>query len=141
LQPPGVLESLRSNWRILKSGRPGSRFQDLRRHRRRQKGGGSKASRVFLIGLGIVLVLLGPVAGLVPGPGGIVVFGAGAALLASESMLVARFLDWCEPRLRRMWSRVRKIWSRTPVIGRIGVCVGVAAVFATLIVTYFRSTS
>jgi hypothetical protein len=39
-----------------------------------------------------------------------------------------------------MWSRVRKAWINAPVLGRIGVCFGAAALFATLVVTYFKST-
>lgn len=136
-----MLEALRSNVRVLKGGRPGSRFQDLRRHRRRQSGTRGNLSRVLLLGLGIVLLLVTPVVGLIPGPGGIIVFALGAALLASESTIAARALDWCEPRARKLWLAVRKAWKRANVAARIAVCVAGVALLATCVAAYLWTTS
>ena len=103
-----MFSALRSNWRILGQGSPGRRFQDLYRHRRAHGKQSGAASRALLLGLGALLVLASPLAGLVPGPGGILVFLFGAALLASELLVVARWLDWCEPRARKTWKRIRR---------------------------------
>ena len=57
-------------------------------------------SRLRNVLLGVVLMLAGPVLGLVPGPGGLVVFALGLALVATGSRTVARLLDRLECRLR-----------------------------------------
>ena len=43
-----------------------------------------------LFGLGVVLLLLSPVVGVIPGPGGIVVAGIGLALILKTSMWAKR---------------------------------------------------
>lgn len=103
-----MLSALRSNWRILGKGSPGRRFQELYRHRRAQGRQSGVAARAFLLALGVLLVIASPLAGLVPGPGGILILLLGLALLASELLFVARWLDWCEPRVRKTWKRIRR---------------------------------
>lgn len=69
--------------------------------------------------LGIVLIILSPVAGVIPGPGGVIVFGIGLGLVLKTSMWakrhyvrfkrwqpgVARWTDWG---LRRRSARRRE---------------------------------
>jgi hypothetical protein len=106
-----MFDKLREDWRILKSEVPGHRFQGLYQARARRPGR-SQAARTFILVSGGFMVLLSPLVGLIPGPGGLLVFGVGAALLACELLFVARALDWCEPRLRRFWRRVRRFSRR-----------------------------
>jgi hypothetical protein len=70
-----------------------------------------------------------------------VVFLLGAALLASELVLVARGLDWCEPRARKLWKAVRSAWGRTTMAARIALCVAGAALVATAVVFYVQGSS
>jgi uncharacterized protein (TIGR02611 family) len=128
LHPPEVFRSLRSGWRVLKRGRPGRRFQELHEFRRKQRAKRGAAPRALVLGIGIVLVIVGPIAGMVPGPGGIMVFLGGLGVLASEVTFVARWLDWCEPKVRRSWSRVRQAWRRAKKPARVGACLAAAAV-------------
>jgi hypothetical protein len=100
-----MLEGLRGRWRRLKAGQPGTRFQrQYRENRESRKSGwqrwGSAAAAAGLILVGVVLLF-------VPGPG-ILFIGAGGAVLARESLVVARALDWVEVRGRRLWQRVRQ---------------------------------
>jgi uncharacterized protein (TIGR02611 family) len=121
-----MLRELRDDWRCLRRGTPGRRFQDAYR-RRRQGGGRSKAYRVLTLVAGVVLTIAGPIAGLVPGPGGIVLFLLGVALLASEVRPAARLLDWCEPRVRAGARRVKRAWTRSAAVTKVSVClVGLA---------------
>ena len=59
---------------------------------------------ILLFLLGVVLIILSPVAGVIPGPGGIFVFAAGLALVLKTSMWARRryvhFKRW-QPKVGR----------------------------------------
>jgi hypothetical protein len=57
--------------------------------------------RTCLVGVGILLLLITPVVGVIPGPGGAVVFAAGAAL-------VLRYATWAKRLYVRMERRYPK---------------------------------
>jgi hypothetical protein len=65
----------------------------------------------FVFALGLVLISIAPVVGWIPGPGGIVVFLLGIAVLASE-------FDWAESLqeffLKTVPKEVKKRWHPTP---------------------------
>ena len=94
--------SLRAAWRRFRDAEPGTRFEQ--QHESNQKSRKSRWARSAWILLGIVVVLIGVVALPAPGPGTLVLAG-GAALLARESLLVARVLDGIEVRIRRLLGR------------------------------------
>lgn len=52
-----------------------------------QKAGGK---RLFMLALGPALMILSPVVGLIPGPGGLIVFAAGLALTLQASQVAKR---------------------------------------------------
>jgi hypothetical protein len=89
-----VLENLKKEWRALKRGKPGSRFQQL--HEARSSDG---RRRWIGLLLGVIITIAGVVALPLPGPGFLVI-GIGAALLARESAVVAHVADWIEVRAR-----------------------------------------
>jgi len=96
---------VRQRWRALKSAPAGQRFQQ-RFHARRlvRKRGFSRAVAIFG---GLAVLLAGAVMLVAPGPG-ILVFAMGAALLAEESLWMARLLDSSELRIRNLISTLRK---------------------------------
>ena len=51
----------------------------------------------------------------------------GGALLAGESLLVARPMDWLELRIRKMLSWLWRTWRHTPLTGK---CAAVVLVMA-----------
>ncbi|HTF88151.1 MAG TPA: PGPGW domain-containing protein [Planctomycetota bacterium] len=106
-----MFKNMRENWKQLKSADPGRRFQDL--YETRQKKQRSKLARVFTLAIAVVLIIVGPIAGLIPGPGGIVIFAVGLALLAGESRIAARAIDRCEEKLRSWWQHARASWKRS----------------------------
>lgn len=77
------------------------------------------ATQWVLFAIGIVLIILSPVAGVIPGPGGVIVFGIGLGLVLKTSQWakrryvhfkrwqpgVARWTDWG---LRRRSARRRE---------------------------------
>lgn len=51
---------------------------------------GTEAARLIQIGLGILFVLAAPLVGLIPGPGGTIVFAIGLGLLLRNSLWAKR---------------------------------------------------
>lgn len=62
------------------------------------------ATEMALFVLGVVLIVVSPIAGIIPGPGGIFIFAAGLALVLKTSMWAKRryvhFKRW-QPRIGR----------------------------------------
>jgi len=83
-------ESLNDQWKHFADMRSGRRFQNRNRARRARKSG--LARKLLIMGLGFVLVLAGIAMLALPGPG-ILTILIGAALIAEESMVAARWLD------------------------------------------------
>lgn len=99
-----MLKALKRRWQEFKRFSPGQRFQRL--YERRQRTRRSPWKRLLYLGTALVLVIAGMVMLPAPGPGTVVV-ALGAAMLAQESSLVARALDWCEARIRQLvaWAK------------------------------------
>jgi len=73
----------------------------------RMREGRHALRTVLAVGSGLLLLGLGLVMLVLPGPGlftGLV----GAALIAGESLIVARWLDWLDLRAARAWARWRR---------------------------------
>lgn len=72
----------------------------------------SQLRKPLVFTLGVLLIIVAPIIGSIPGPGGIVVFLAGIALLATE-------FDWAENVqaffLTTLPSEVKKRWQPTPL--------------------------
>jgi hypothetical protein len=102
-------EWCRRHWRELKQGEPGSRFERLY-HRRQEKRRRAWEKPVLLI-LAAVMVAAGVVMLVVPGPG-LLALLVGAAMIAHESLLGARALDWAELKLRPPYERCRSLCRR-----------------------------
>jgi len=97
-----MLGPLKENWQFLRQAPAGERFvryYKRRRERRRHPWLG----KLRLLG-GVLTMIVGVVLMPAPGPGMLIV-AVGAALVAGESRLFARFLDRSESRLRRWFGR------------------------------------
>ena len=74
-----------------------------------------------LFGIGLVLVILSPLLGALPGPGGVIVFGLGLGLMLKTSMWAkrhyVRFKKW-QPKIARWtdWGLMRKSAKRREAI-------------------------
>ena len=120
--------AFKRHWRELRSSRPGRRFQEqYERHQRaRQQHSGFRKFAQPAVGFAIVAV--GLAFCVLPGPGLPFVI-VGAALLARESLLVARPMDWLELRIRKILGWLRRQWSRTTLVGKCAaVVLAIAAV-------------
>ena len=92
------------NLRELLHATPGRRFTE---HYRQNRHTGPAWRRPLTLIGGVLLVALGVLLMLTPGPGIVVLF-AGAALIAAESVRAARALDELELRLRQVWRKLKR---------------------------------
>ena len=93
-----MIRKLKEQWRELRAAPPGKRFR--LRYERRATERKTPGARIAWTALAVVLILAGIVALPLPGPG-MVVIAAGLALLAQESLTVAKLCDRLELAIRK----------------------------------------
>jgi hypothetical protein len=103
-------EKFKQTWRRLKVGKPGQRFQQ--EFRRRHSAGRSPVQKALLIIGGLVFMAAGFLLLFIPGPGLVFLF-AGGFLIAQQSLVAARMLDWSEIRLRKLVAWSVRAWRRS----------------------------
>jgi uncharacterized protein (TIGR02611 family) len=109
-----MLDKFKEQWRSFSEDEPGHRFQD--HYHERKKTRRNPLRRIWLMGLGLLIMIGGVVLLFIPGPGILIIF-IGAGMMAEESLFMARLLDGVEVRLRRLYEKTRAFWQRaaTPV--------------------------
>ena len=113
-----MLRKLRQQWKAMNAARPGRRFQ-IRYHQRRHMRASALWTPLYVM-VGSLLFVLGLTMLVAPGPGLIVLF-VGAALIAQESLVVARALDRSEIGGRRAARTASRLWKRAPAVGKAGI--------------------
>lgn len=102
--------SLKQRWQRFASVPPGQRFREHFK-RRQASHPSSFHKRILAMGAGILIMGLGVVMLIAPGPG-ILVLVFGGMLVAQESLSAARMMDWADVRARRLAVRGRRVWRR-----------------------------
>jgi hypothetical protein len=100
---------LKGEWQKFLQSPPGRRFIDRYLRRRQKKS--SAYGRFISIALGIVMLTAGLIMLVVPGPG-IVSTLLGLGVLAEQSQLMARAMDWLDLRSRRVAKWLRGFWQQ-----------------------------
>lgn len=134
-----MFDGLKRSWRLLRAGRPGHRFQS--QYDAQQKSRRPAWHRPVWLAAGTVIMAVGVVALPAPGPG-VLVLGLGAALIARESSIAARTLDWIELRLRAAWDWFKDAWAIAPwpvKVLAVVICAGTAVALGWLAAVYFLS--
>jgi drug/metabolite transporter (DMT)-like permease len=98
-----MFDWLRAHFRAFLASPSGTRFR--RQHRRRQARPHVVRTILAVIG-GTLIFLIGIVMLVTPGPG-LLVMAIGAALIAGESLIVARVLDRIDFHASAYWARWR----------------------------------
>jgi hypothetical protein len=119
-----MTSTLRSEWRILRRAAPGRRFQESYAASRRHPDHGTFVRRAVRLGLAVIAMAIGVVLVFLPGPA-VVFFALTGALLATESLTVARVLDWSELRLRAAVHGLAGRWRAMSALQRV---VAIAAI-------------
>ncbi len=132
-----MIARMRNSLQDFQESKPGRRFRD-RYDRRHQEDRSrlSPSSILYIVG-GVLLVIASLFLGPAPGFG----FGTaflGLAMLASEFLLIARFLDKAEVWLRSLGRELRDIWRTMPfVLQAVAVLVAALLVVAFLYGLYW----
>ena len=113
-----MLDNLKKRWKSLKSGKPGKRFQD--EYDKRHDEDSSRGKKFAILAVGAIILVAGIILMPAPGPG-ILIVAIGGALLAQESKIAARFLDWTEVKGRALIDWALDIWKRAPLAGKIAI--------------------
>jgi hypothetical protein len=101
-----------AKWKALKADRPGTRFEAAYERQRKQDAGRSKVVLWLRPAFAIVSFAIGVVLAFIPGPA-VVFFALSAALVAMQSLRVARLLDRAEVWSRNHWTKLRARWRRS----------------------------
>lgn len=128
-----MLENIKENWRQFKESQTGHRFQERYYRRQQTTHGRFNLGKLFNILGGIVVAFVGFFLVPAPGPGWGVVF-LGLAMLASEFLIVARFLDWAEVKLRGLVRWAKGIWAHSS--SGIKILIGLLSLICIAAVIY-----
>jgi uncharacterized protein (TIGR02611 family) len=124
-----MLAAVKEHWNELKSSRPGRRFQERYERRKKEHRGSFHWGRWLNIIGGTLVVLMGVFMLAVPGPGMLVAV-VGLSLLGSEFLTLARFLDWSEVKLRKMFAWGCRWWKEAGWAARTSLILLVCLVAA-----------
>jgi hypothetical protein len=126
-----MIGRMRDGWQLFKASKPGHRFRALYRRHQRSVQGSSTLRKVLVIVGGIVVVVTSLLLAPLPGPGwGTALLGL--VIIAGEILIVARFLDRAETKLRGPARRAKIAWTNLPAIVRLLVSVAVPVCGAVL---------
>ena len=103
-----MLRRLKTLWKRLETLEPGRRFQTFHREQRDKP----PAVKAAFFAVAIACFAVGLVFVLIPGPA-ILFFALGGALLATQSLRVARVLDATEIWGRKTLDSIRERWRRS----------------------------
>ena len=132
-----MASTLISEWRELRQGRPGRRFQDGYEASHRTKNRVTLLGRIVRLALALVALVVGVILMFIPGPA-ILFFAIAGGLLAAESRQVARLLDWTEIQIRKVAAYLRARWKKLSLVGKIIVGLAVVAASAAGLLFSYR---
>lgn len=131
-----MLADLKQSWKTFRKGRPGERFEGFYRARKRTRD----ASRIVLLAVGILLLVGGVVLLFIPGPG-LLLIAFGGALVAQQSLWLAKLLDEVELAARKSARLAERFWKAASVPVRalvvlLAACGSAAAAYAAYVLLF-----
>jgi uncharacterized membrane protein YbaN (DUF454 family) len=115
-----MLSNLKRQWRALRKSRPGHRFEDRYDRIKKSAAQNKIGARLVRFVIALISLVVGVVFTLFPGPS-FIFYVISAALLASESLRLARWLDAGEVWGRKAWNWARRSFRKLPLAGKIAV--------------------
>jgi hypothetical protein len=103
-----VLDKIKRSWSELAQATAGKRFEE---RYEQMRGRGTPASRALKAAAAVALIIAGLAMLFVPGPGSLAIL-AGGALIAEQSLTVARLLDRTEVGIRKIHASAVLAWRR-----------------------------
>ena len=135
-----MIGRIKSGWRLFAGGRPGFRFRERYRSRKRARGGGRPGwARLVPVAGGAALVVVSALLGWLPVLGwGTAILGLG--LIAGEYYPAARLMDRLEVGSRRLLRPLVGAFVGLPAWGRLCASLAVGlATFALVVYGLFYS--
>jgi hypothetical protein len=114
-----MLNELKPSWGVFEKAPAGKRFEAL--YEARKKSGGT--SRLVFTVIGVLLLVGGVVLLFIPGPG-LLLIAFGGALIAQQSLWLAKVLDRLELLLRKLARKFQSFWKRASTPIRSAVVAG-----------------
>lgn len=111
-----MLENFKQSLRHFGEAPPGKRFEQRFRELRQSRQSGWR--KAVFIGVGVLIIAAGLLFLVTPGPGLLVVF-VGAGLIAQQSLIAARALDWLDLWLRKLAKWGSGVWHRAPLVAKV----------------------
>src|SRR5262245_35168706 len=105
-----MLSDLRTSWTMLQNGRPGERFERFYRARKWTRD----ESRIVFLAVGILLLVVGVILLFMPVPG-LLLIAFGGALVAQQSLWMARLLDEIELVAVKSARGAKRSWNAASV--------------------------
>ena len=124
-----MFKRLKQEWQRFRRRKPGRRFEE--RYYQKQQSARGVFRKILIMSAGVLIIAVGIVLLAFPGPGTILML-IGAALIAEESLVTARALDWLELRLRGLYARTVRAWKRTSPVIRVLLVICALAIAASL---------
>jgi len=115
-----MIGRMRDGWRRFTASKPGHRFRARYRRNQRSGQGSSALRKVLVIVGGIVVVVTSLLLAPLPGPGWGTVL-VGLVIIAGEILILARFLDRAEMKLRGPAQRAKIAWANLPAAVRLSI--------------------
>jgi hypothetical protein len=124
-----MFEKLKQRWQRFNRSKPGYRFQQ--RYYEIQRSRRSAVRKILVIAVGVLIFAIGIFFLAAPGPG-VIVLLIGASMIAEESVVAARALDWAELRLRTPYTKSLRLWRRASPAIRLWIVICALAIVAAL---------
>lgn len=96
-----MFDGLKKDWARLKASDPGHRFQDRYYRRQEKRRSNSGFKRFAVIALGLLIIGVGIIFLFIPGSGWAIIV-VGTAVIAGESLILAKILDIGELMIRKL---------------------------------------
>jgi uncharacterized protein (TIGR02611 family) len=103
-----MFQKLEREWQRFRRSKPGRRFQQ--RYEEKQRSRRGMLRKVLVTASGALIFATGIFLLAMPGPGTVLLV-IGGGLIAEESRLAARALDWAEVRLRKLCAWSLRLWK------------------------------
>ena len=101
-------QKLRDGWEAFKQAPLGQRFQA--RYENHHAKEGKWFHRAISVLIGVLMLMAGIIMLVTPGPA-FIALGLGAILIAEESLMMAKLLDWIDLRGHALWRWMTHFWS------------------------------
>lgn len=133
-----MIGRIKKSWRLFESSKPGFRFKDRYRRRRRSGRSPFHPSRVLYVLGGLALIALSALFGWLPVLGWGTVF-LGLGMIAGEFGPAAKLMDWLEVRARKLFRPVGRAFLRLSAWSQLAISSGIAVLTLAMVYGLYQA--